>query len=91
MAAIKLQRLKDIILRAYEAGYNGCLDLKDEYAEEALVEWSLLKFDAPKMIRVATGEFTRQMNCEKNPLGPCLSMCDLAKAGLKEPPRKTRE
>jgi hypothetical protein len=38
MAALKLQKLKEIIGRAYEAGYGGCLDLKDEYAEEALVE-----------------------------------------------------
>jgi hypothetical protein len=38
MAAIKLQRLKDIILRAYEAGFSGCLDMREEYAEEALVE-----------------------------------------------------
>jgi hypothetical protein len=38
MAALKLQRFRDIILRAYEAGYDGCLEMKEQYAEDALAE-----------------------------------------------------
>jgi hypothetical protein len=36
MAALKLEKLKEIIKRAYIAGYNGCMDLADEFAEEML-------------------------------------------------------
>lgn len=36
MAAITLQRLKQVIGIAYEAGYHGCLDLKETYAEEII-------------------------------------------------------
>lgn len=38
MAALKLNRLKEIILNAYEAGFNGCLDLREEFADEMVAE-----------------------------------------------------
>ncbi len=38
MAALKLNRLKELILAAYEAGFNGCFDLRDEYADEIVAE-----------------------------------------------------
>jgi hypothetical protein len=37
MAALKLDKLKEIIKKAYVAGYNGCMDLADEFADEMLV------------------------------------------------------
>lgn len=36
MAAITLQRLRQIIEIAYESGYHGCLDMKNVYAEEII-------------------------------------------------------
>lgn len=36
MAAITLQRLKQVIADAYANGYHGCLDLSDTYVEEAI-------------------------------------------------------
>lgn len=36
MAALRLQRLKEVIKTAYEAGFRGCMDLADQYAEELL-------------------------------------------------------
>jgi hypothetical protein len=38
MAALKLNRLKEIIRIAYAAGHAGCLDLQDLYADEVLQE-----------------------------------------------------
>lgn len=38
MAALKLNRLREIVLRVYEDGHRGCLDLKDDYADELIQE-----------------------------------------------------
>lgn len=38
MAALKLQKLKELIRKSYTAGYNGCLELIDQYVEEAMIE-----------------------------------------------------
>ena len=35
-AALKLQQLRSIILKAYEDGNGGCLELKEQYADELL-------------------------------------------------------
>ena len=37
MAALKLEKLKELIKKSYVAGYNGCMDLADEFAEEMLL------------------------------------------------------
>lgn len=38
MAALKLNRLKEIVRNAYVAGNSGCMEMVDEYAEEVLAE-----------------------------------------------------
>jgi len=38
MATLKLQRLKELIKKSYEAGYHGCMDMAEEYAEELMAE-----------------------------------------------------
>jgi hypothetical protein len=34
MAGLKLNQLRDIVLTVYEAGHRGCLDLREDYADE---------------------------------------------------------
>jgi hypothetical protein len=36
MAALKLQKLRELIRKSYEDGYAGCLELADEYTEEII-------------------------------------------------------
>lgn len=34
MSSLSKQRLRELIIEAYDAGYHGCLDFKEEYADE---------------------------------------------------------
>jgi len=36
MAAITLQRLKQLVADAYKSGYHGCLDMQDGYVEDSM-------------------------------------------------------
>ena len=53
MAALKLAKLKELIRRSYEAGYNGCMEMAEEYAEEIMAELQN-DINAPK---VPSGEW----------------------------------
>jgi hypothetical protein len=53
MSTITKQKLRELIEEAYDTGYHGCLDLKEEYAEEVLeslfskseAEWKIYKIN----------------------------------------------
>lgn len=34
--ALKMERLRQLFVKIYEDGHTGCLDLKEQYADEAL-------------------------------------------------------
>ncbi len=37
MTVLKLTKLKEIIKKAYEAGYNGCMEMVEEFTDEMLI------------------------------------------------------
>jgi hypothetical protein len=39
MASISKQKLKELVMQAYDSGYHGSLELKEEYAEETLEDF----------------------------------------------------
>ena len=80
-AALKMQRLREIILKAYENGNAGCLDLKDQYADEALQE---LVEEMAKSKGVGTGElkvYTVE-ELKKFPLGTVFEHSRLGKCWI---------
>ncbi len=77
-AALKMQQLRGIILKAYEDGNAGCLELKDQYADELLQqlveEMSKTKTGFSSELRIYTVE-----ELKKFPLGTVFEHSRLGK------------